>query len=189
MTTAESSIRTLPAVAPIGPGSPHWNETLHDGTPVLIRPIGKSDVGLERAFIERLSPETRRFRFLGQMRSVSNEQLARFCDIAYDRDVAFVALVSDAGELREIGVSRYCLGPDATAGECALVVADEWQHRGLGTALMKHLIEHARSRGVRTLYSIDLAENVRMEDLARYLGFERRVDPEDPRQVVHTIRL
>ena len=188
MITSESQGHGL-AIAPIRPESPQWVETLRDGTAVLIRPIGKADVALERAFIERLSPETRRFRFLGQSRSVSNAQLERFCDVDYDRDVAFVALVVDGGEMREVGVSRYCIGSEPTVCECAIVVADDWQHRGLGTALMKHLIEHARARGLRAMYSIDLADNSGMQELAQYLGFERHVDPEDFTQVVHTLRL
>lgn len=179
----------LTPVATSGPASPQWIETLRDGAEVLIRPIAKTDAAMERAFIERLSPETRRFRFLGQLRTVSSEQLARFCDIDYDRDFAFVAMVTEAGETREVGVSRYCVGKDRSECECAIVVADDWQHRGLGTALMKHLIAHARDAGIGTMFSIDLADNPRMQELAQHFGFTRRTDDSDPTLVIHTLKL
>src|SRR6202158_4897859 len=86
----------------------HWHETLRDGTRVLIRPIGKDDAALERAFLERLPPESRECRFLDQM-NFSDDMIKRFTDIDYRRDMAFVALRHEAGEKREIGVSRFCM--------------------------------------------------------------------------------
>jgi GNAT superfamily N-acetyltransferase len=175
--------------AACSPESPHWVERLRDGSTVLIRPIGPGDAALERTFIQRLSPQTQRFRFLGQMHDLSNAQLRRFTDIDYERDVAFVALVHEDGEKREIGVCRYCLDPTRTEGECAIVVADAWQGRGLGVVLMRHLIEFARARGVERLYSIDSAENFAMRGLAGRLGFERHADPDDASQVIHSVKL
>lgn len=52
---------------------------------------------------------------------------------------------------------------------------------------MKHLIEVARSRGIRTMYSVDSAENLAMTDLAAHLGFRTRVDPDDSSQVIHEL--
>ena len=66
---------------------------------------------------------------------------------------------------------------------------DEWHGRGLGTALMRHLIEVARARGIHRMESIDSAENVEMRDLARFLGFHTSTDPEDARQVIHRLDL
>jgi GNAT superfamily N-acetyltransferase len=170
-------------------GAPSWTETLADGTHVIIRPIRKEDAGLERAFIKRLSPESRRLRFLGQMNEASDELVRALTDIDYRRDVAFVALVHRDGEKREIGVARYGTNADGTACECAVVVADEWRNRGLGALLMRHLIDVARARGIRSMFSIDEADNVAMRDLARFLGFGCRRDPDDATQVVHTLAL
>lgn len=174
---------------PSGAQSPQWTEKLRDGSTVLIRPIGRQDVELERAFVERLSPQTRRWRFLGQLRELGAEQLHRFTDIDYARDMAFVALVHEGGEKREVGVSRYCVGADPKTCEYAVVVADSWQGRGLGTLLMRHLIDTARANGIRRLVSIDAAENSAMRELAEHLGFERHADPDDAGQVIHTITL
>lgn len=166
-----------------------WPETLRDGSHVLIRPITKQDKGIERDFIEGLSPESRRYRFLGQVGSPSESMLERFTDIDYVHDMAFVAVVQEGAGERIVGVSRYGTDPSGERCECAVTVGDDWQGRGLGTKLMRHLIEIARSRGVGAMYSIDSAENLAMHDLARFLGFRTRPDPDDARQVIHELAL
>jgi GNAT superfamily N-acetyltransferase len=168
---------------------PHWTATLKDGTRVLIRPIHKEDAAMERAFLKRLSAESRRLRFLGQLGEPSDELIRNLTDIDYRRDMAFVALVHRDGEKREIGVARYSASKDGANCECAVTVGDEWHGRGLGTLLMQHLIEVARSRGIRSMMSIDEATNNGMRDLAKFLGFRRKRDPDDPTLVIHTLTL
>ncbi|QSX77771.1 GNAT family N-acetyltransferase [Agrilutibacter solisilvae] len=109
--------------------------------------------------------------------------------IDYVHDVAFVAVVREEGVEHVVGVSRYSTNADGSQCECAVTVSDKWQSKGLGTLLMRHLIEVARSNGIRQMNSIDSAENVRMADLARYLGFDARMDPEDASQVIHELVL
>lgn len=167
---------------------PQWEETLRDGSRVLIRALRKSDAELERAFIKRLSPESRRMRFLAQINEPSNALIRSLTDLD-ETDLAFVALVHRDGEKREVGVSRYSMLPDGTSCECAVTVDDEWQNKGLGTALMRHLMEIAHRRGLRSLISTDSAENHRMRELARDLGFTCRTDPQDPRQVTYRLEL
>lgn len=176
------------------PGAPtaddsHWKETLRDGTHVLIRPIHASDAALEKKFIERLSPVSRRYRFLGSIAEPSDELIRRLTRIDHDRDAAFIALVHRDGEKLEIGVSRFSPSADGQSCECAVAVADDWQHKGLGVALMRHLIEVARARGIRSMVSYDAADNAAMRDLAEFLGFHRATDPDDATQVVHTLSL
>lgn len=166
----------------------HGHEKLGDGTLVLIRPIRKEDAVLERAFIERLSPESRSYRFLGQVR-VSDDLVRRLTDIDYQRDMAFIALHLDAGEKKEIGVSRFSIGEDGGSCECTVAVSDEWQGKGLGTLLMRHLIEVARQRGIKRMFSIDMAGNLAMRNLAASLGFDRKIDHDCPSEVIHTLDL
>jgi GNAT superfamily N-acetyltransferase len=168
---------------------PRWSATLKDGTRVLIRPIHKEDAAIERAFLKRLSPESRRLRFLGQMSEPSEGLIRNLTEIDYRRDMAFVALVHRDGEKREIGVARYSTSADGKNCECAVTVGDEWRNRGLGTLLMQHLIDVARSRGVQSMMSIDEADNTGMRDLAKFLGFRRKRDPDDPTLVIHTLTL
>lgn len=175
------------AVAEFDPMA-HWHETLRDGTRVLIRPISKEDAALERAFIKRLSPASRRYRFLGQMR-ISDDMIRRLTDIDYRRDMAFIALRHEAGEKREIGVSRFCLSDDGSSCECAVAVSDEWQGRGLGHVLMRHLIEVARQRGIKRMFSIDSAANQEMRNLAAGLGFGHKVESGYPSEVIYSLDL
>lgn len=166
-----------------------WNETLDNGTNLLIRAISKDDVELERDFIERMSPEARRMRFLGQINAPSDELLKSLTDLDFDREMALVATIDHHGTEVEIGVSRYATGAEHTVGECAITVADDWQHRGIGTLLMHRLIEVARARGLKRLFSIDDPENDKMKELAEDLGFTRHFDPENPHEVVHSLDL
>ena len=179
-----------PPFRPIAaPEYPRWSETLRDRSHVLIRPIKPQDKAAERAFIEGLSAQARRFRFLGQMRSPSEDLVERFTDIDYVNEVGFVAVTPDDGREKIVGVSRYSADESGLRCECAVTVSDEWQNKGLGTLLMKHLIEVARSRGIHSMASIDAAENVQMSDLARFLGFHARTDPDDASQVIHELTL
>lgn len=166
----------------------HWHDKLADGSLVLIRPIRKEDADLERSFIERLSPESRNYRFLGQVK-VSNDLVRRLTDMDLRRDMAFIALHLDGGEKREIGVSRFNIGADGESCECAVTVSDEWQRKGLGTLLMRHLIEVARQRGIKRMFSIDTAANSGMRHLAASLGFVRKIDHDFPSEVIHILDL
>lgn len=172
-----------------GPEYPRWSETLHDQSHVLIRPITPQDKEAERAFIEGLSAEARRYRFLGAVRSPSEALIEQFTNIDYVHEVAFVAVTPDDGRQRIVGVSRYSTDQAGLNCECAVTVSDEWQNKGLGTLLMRHLIEVARARGIHKMTSVDSAENVQMLDLANHLGFHTRVDPDDATQVIHELEL
>lgn len=180
-----------PIAAPIhvGPDSPSWTETLADGTRVLIRPVCKLDAEAERAFIEGLSPKALHNRFLGLVAHPSDDFVERLTDIDYTNDVALAAVLRDGGLEKFIGVSRYAVDRARNQCECAVVVADAWQNRGVGTALMRHLIGIARQRGLSLMESIDLGDNVEMRQLASDLGFQRRSDPEDAHQVIYSLRL
>lgn len=182
--TASSSEPRSPKLPRI---SPQWRETLRDGTSVLIRPIQATDEGLERAFIERLSPQSRRYRFLGTIKTPSAELLRQFTHPELVRGVAYIATIGEGSETREIGVCRYSASPDWLSCECAVCVSDEWQGKGLATILMHRLIETARERGIERMYSIDANDNQDMRELAEHLGFRRRVDPDDPTLVIHTL--
>jgi len=168
---------------------PRWSEVLRDRTHVIIRPLVPQDRDEERRFIEQLSSEACHFRFLGTVRHPSEALLDRLTQLDPRRDVAFVAVHAEGAHETIIGVSRYSVDAGDGRCECAVVVDDEWQNKGLGTLLMRRLIDVARARGIRTMYSIDLADNVRMSDLAEDLGFQRRVDPGDGSQVIHELSL
>jgi acetyltransferase len=85
--------------------------------------------------------------------------------------MAFVATLPEGGAETEVAVARYVSNPDGESCEFALVVADNWQGRGLGRRLMEQLIDVARARGLRSMVGHVLAENRGMLALAQKLGF------------------
>lgn len=165
-----------------------WHPTIA-GETVTIRPIRQTDVELESSFIHRLSAVSKHFRFLGAVRELPLAELKSLCDVDGKDSVAFVATVERNGQEAEIGVSRYSQNSDSNTREIAVVVADDWQHRGLGTALVKHLIESAQFNGVKNLYSVDFADNIAMSALAKELGMTAMRDPSDSRQVIYSLEL
>lgn len=174
-------------------GQPHphieHHETLHDGTAVLIRSLHAGDRQLETDFIRHLSSHSRRLRFLCDFKQPSDALLDQLMDVDHDRRVALIALVFIEGIPQEIGVARYGAAMDDGTCECAIVVADAWQHRGLGTLLMQHLIEEARSHSFKRMISIDTATHQAIRSLASSWGVQRRLDPEDPSLVIHSLDL
>jgi GNAT superfamily N-acetyltransferase len=170
-------------------GDDHWVDHLRDGTPVLIRPLQAGDRELETNFIRDLSPKSRRLRFLCNFKQPSEALIDQLMNIDYEKHMAFIALIHDQGQLREIGVSRHCATTEDGTCECAVTVADDLLNRGLGSLLMRHLVDAARKHGFKRMVSMDSAANQPMSGFAKYLGFERRLDRADPSQAIHTLNL
>ena len=151
-----------------------------DGTQVRIRPIRPEDVRMEQEFVRALSPESRYMRFMNTIREVSPAQLVRLTQIDYDREMAYVATIDAAGAEKEVGVVRYATSPDGESCEFAIVVADDWQGKGLARRLMGVLIDTARGANLRYMHGDFLAENTRMLAFVASLGFVLSAHPEDP---------
>ena len=154
---------------------------LRDGTRVIIRPIGPQDAEREQAFVRGLSPEARYFRFMNTLRELSPEMLDRFTHPDPEREVALVALVDEGGAPKQVGVARCAATAERGGCEFAIVVADPYQGRGLGSRLMHELVARARARGVPRIEGLVLASNHPMLELMQSLGFEINTSPEDPR--------
>lgn len=153
---------------------------LADGTNVVIRPIRPEDAEIEQTFVRNLSPRSKYFRFMQSLRELTPEMLVRFTQLDYDRELAFIAVEKKDGREVEVAVARYGMNPDGESCEFAVVVADAWQGRGLGTRMMTLLMQAARARGFKTMEGQVLADNAAMLDLVRELGFATRPDPENP---------
>lgn len=152
---------------------------LRDGTAITIRPIGPEDAQREQAFVRALSLESRYFRFMSTLRELSPETLYRFTHPDFDREVALVALCEEAGGLRQIGVARCIVQGEERSAEFAIVIADDWQTRGVGKRLMCELMRAARAAGITRIWGDVLASNHRMLALMHTLGFDIASVPED----------
>jgi acetyltransferase len=155
--------------------------TLADGTAITIRPIRPEDEAIEQEFVRNLSHESRYFRFLDAVRELTPRMLAHFTRVDYDRHLALIAVTEQGGRETQIGVARYVAGADPGRCEFAVVIADEWQGKGLGRRLMEALVAAARAAGMREMYGEVLAGNRKMLELAARLGFHARADEGDPR--------
>lgn len=164
-------------------------ERLRNGQVVTVRPMEPGDIDLERDFISNLSPETRHQRFLCGFGTPSEKLLEELTNVDHDQREAFIATIETPDSIIEIGVSRYALEEDGKSAECAVVVADDWQKRGLGTLLLNRLIESARARNIEQLFSIDSASNSKLHEVARNMGWECQRDPGDTTQVIYTLDL
>ena len=140
---------------------------LRDGSRLPVRPMRPEDVELELAFFRGLSERSRYQRFMQQLSELPPRLLARFTQLDYDRELALVVL----HEGRFISVGRYAPNPDGTTAEFALTVADEWQGKGIGRALLERLCASARDAGYAALFGNILADNHDMLRLAARLGF------------------
>ena len=147
-----------------------------DGTVITIRPICAADLALEQEFVNGLSAPTGYQRLMSTRRP-SLEELRRFTDIDYEREMALIATTPVQGRERQIGVVRYVKESSTGDAEFAIVLSDDWQARGLGTRLLASLLVAAKDHGVRRLVSTTLSENSGMLALGRKLGFKVATDP------------
>lgn len=182
----DARIRVRPAEASgasrlaIRPYPKELEETveLEDGTRLWLRPIVPEDEPSLRSAFGRLSREDVRNRFFVPLRVLDHVMAARFTQIDYDRQMALVLTDPGPPGRTEIhGVVRLIEDPDRTRAEFAIVVARRLSGRGIGTALLRRVIDYARSRGVVELYGDVLRDNGRMLALCDRLGFSRHFEP------------
>ena len=150
---------------------------LRDGSRVDVRPIAATDKELIRQGFARLSPESRYRRFLSPVPELDARTLAYFTELDHHDHEALIALDSASGE--GVGVARFVRDPgEPTAAEVAVTVVDDWQGRGLGTALLDALADRGREEGVRRFTALVLAENRNMLGMLGEIGAARVVDRE-----------
>jgi acetyltransferase len=159
---------TALAIRPVPSG---WDNAVEiDGKRYLLRPIVPDDVVLYPAFLARISEGDLRLRFLSPRPRFSDRMLIRLTQIDYEREMAFVALDGDNGDLA--GIVRLSADPDHENAEFALLVRSDLQGRGLGRALFEHLMAFAAADGLRSLHGMVLNENDKMLRLCGQLGFK-----------------
>src|SRR5262249_31400071 len=100
--------------------APEWKERLRDGSVVFIRPIRPADVERERAFLARLSPEYRAYRFIGLIKRPNDSVVRELTCVDAEREVALVALARDRGGETEIGAAHYCASTGGSRCDCAV---------------------------------------------------------------------
>ena len=161
-----------------------------DGRDFKLRPIRPEDEPRIHEMLSKCSLEDIRLRFSAPLRQLTHEAAARLSQIDYDREMALVATVPhESGGDEVLGVSRISADPDNEFAEYGVMVRSDLKGIGLGYRLMEEIIAYARSRGIQHIFGEVLRENTTMLTMCDELGFDRRVDPDDPRLIQVSIDL
>jgi acetyltransferase len=153
---------------------------LADGRTVRIRPIRPDDEPRERRFLDALSGDTRRRRFMRYAFPQSEGLVHFFTHVDYERHMALVCETTVEGEPHLVGDARYMAHPDGRSCEFGIVVADDWHHTGIAQLLMGELMRAARQRGFETMEGLVLRDNADMLGFVSALGFAVQDMPEEP---------
>src|SRR3954464_4112865 len=146
---------------------------LSDGTPVLIRPIRADDKHFLSEGLRNMSQLSVQRRFLSPKTRFSTSELRYLTEVDGHNHVALVAESPTQPVRRLIGVARFVRLPDAPdTAEAAIVVADDWHGRGVGSKLAGALAARARGRGVRRFTATMASDNVPALRLMRHLTHE-----------------
>lgn len=156
---------------------------LRDGTSVLIRPIRPEDEPLMVAFHKTLSAESVYRRYFSQLKldqRIAHERLTRICFNDYEREMALVVEYQNprTGAAEILGVGRLSKERGLNQAEFAMLVSDAWQKHGLGTELLKRLVQVGRNEKLSSITADILADNVAMQIVSRKAGFTVTRDPE-----------
>jgi RimJ/RimL family protein N-acetyltransferase len=161
---------TVPSVAVAG-FEPSILE-LRDGTKVHVRPIVPEDEPLLHEAVAAMSERTVYFRFFSPLKRMPDAMAHRLAVVDYEDRFAIVATTHRPnGRERIVGVARYDRAAGTDAAEVAVAVVDEFQRRGLGSALLAILAKVARAQDIKTFSLIVLPENQQMLGLLRKMGW------------------
>ena len=157
---------------------------LKDGTLAVIRPIRPEDEPLIDELFKSFSEATISMRFFQRIIELRHEQLVKYCQIDYDREIAFVCVITEAGRDRILGDARLIRQSDLDNAEMAVMVGDPWQGLGVGKSLCSRCINIARDLGVKRIWMEILKINFYMLGLSAKLGFRVVHEDEDSARVV-----
>jgi L-amino acid N-acyltransferase YncA len=157
---------------------------LRDGRSVHLRALQSTDADELLQAFGRLSANTRYMRFMRAVGHLDPGELRRSVAQLLERGLAVVATVPAADGIDIVGGASCVVGNDPHVCEFAITVSDGWDGVGLGSRLLRELIEAARRRGLRRMEGYVLATNQPMLQLAKALGFDSRPDAED-----YTVRI
>lgn len=148
-----------------------FNFKLQNKKMATIRPIKPEDEPLEAEMFTHFSKETQRHRFFTQIKDITHDLLVRYTQIDYDREIALVAIIKENKNKKMAGVVRLISDPIANTAEFAIVVADPWQHKGLGNKFTDLILDIARKRGIRKVNAKFYKDNNPITTIFEKRGF------------------
>lgn len=160
-----------------------------DGSKLTIRPIRPIDSEIEWDFVHRLSAQSKYLRFMTGLKDLSPSMLRYFTNIDFTKDMALIAVVNENGQERQVAVGRYFKYSQRPVCEFALVVADEWHDKGIGTVIMELLILDAQKKGYESMEGEILSSNSKMLQFVEHLGFTIKKSTDDASVRIATLVL
>jgi GNAT superfamily N-acetyltransferase len=148
-------------------------ERLRDDREIEIRALRPTDEGDMLAAVDRTSAQSLYRRFFGAKRHFSESEKSFFLNADFVSHVALVAVAKEGSLGVIVGGGRYIVVRPGTA-ELAFAVVDEYQGRGIGAALMRHLALLARNAGIKELIAEVLPENLPMLKVFQSSGLDLR---------------
>ncbi|PST27359.1 GNAT family N-acetyltransferase [Mesorhizobium plurifarium] len=152
-----------------------------------LRPIRPPDAALYPDFLSKTSSADIRFRFLSSRKHFQDQMLVRLTQIDYEREMAFVALDRQSGELA--GIARLYADPDHEAAEYGLLIRTDLQGHGLGWALLAQLRDYATADGLKRIEGLILSDNAKMLKMCKEFGFSISSHPTDATLRIATLAL
>lgn len=149
---------------------------LPDGSKVTLRPIKPEDEPLWFDLLRSCSKESLFYRFRYFFHWETHEVASRYCYIDYDREIAIVAEVMEEGKRKIIGVGRLIADPDHENVEYAILIADAWQNKELGTILTDFCLEIAGKWNLKRVVAQTTTDNRRMVALFKKRDFEIKIE-------------
>lgn len=141
--------------------------------PILMRPIRMTDEAKLSRLFYSLSDATIYKRWHHSLKQLPHRDILRLLEVDYTKNMAIVIEAApDDEESKIVGVGRYHTDPATNYAETAFVVRDDWQGHGLGTILLKHVIDIARENGVAGFTAEVLVENRAMRHVFHKSGLE-----------------
>jgi acetyltransferase len=160
---------------------------LRDGTHVTLRPIKPEDEPLWMELLASCSKESIYSRFRYFFHWESHEVATRYCHIDYDREIAIVAEIARDGKRRLLGVGRLIADPDHEEVEYAVLIADAWQKKELGSILTDYCLEIAGKWNLKRIVAQTTTDNSRMISVFRKRGFQITIGNDSTVEVVKEI--
>jgi RimJ/RimL family protein N-acetyltransferase len=145
-------------------------KTTRSGVSVFLRPVRIRDEPLLRDFFYSLSDRSMYRRFLTPTVEMSHERLQEFVVIDYTKEMIILAVVEESGRETVAGLGEYYLEEDGLLANVAFAVRDQYQNRGIGTELLRYLVQIARKQGLIGLTAEVLKENEPMLRVFEKLG-------------------
>jgi acyl-CoA hydrolase/GNAT superfamily N-acetyltransferase len=156
----------------VGPKEVRTTMLLDNGTLISFRAMDPTDEPRTRDLFYSLSQETVYYRYMSHMKRIPRKQLQNFVYIDHRNEVAIVGTVPEAHGEHIIAIGRYYLDQKTNRAEVAFVVRDDWQRRGIGSFIMKHLANIAKRNGIAGFTAEVMRDNKAMQAVINKSGMK-----------------